>query len=174
MIGVFDFLNPKHEGMDPAQARLLRGVSDEMMTFIAKKDIGEAVFNKVTGDDSKELDHEAKKLDILLKKRQLGMDYDDDDYEGLVNHNSSNPLTIAAASMTMRKTRPSVMALEEYLPEAIPYIMKMETPPGPGGDLLKLPMKTGGVLNDSINVIQGRINNGKRVGKLGGLLKYFK
>lgn len=174
MIGVLDFLNPRHEGMDPAQARLLRGVADEMMSFTAKKDIGEAVFNKVTGDDSKDIDREAKRLDIMLKKRQLGLDIDDDDYEDYVNHDSSKPLTIAGASMTMRKTRPSVMAYDEYLPEGIPYIMKMENSPGPGGNLLKLPMKTGGVLKDSINVIQGRISDGKRAGKLSGILKYFK
>ena len=167
---------PSHTGLNPDHAKLLKGVADEMMAFELKKDIGNYALSKF--DDDKRLGTEAKRLDILVKKKQLGLPIDDDEYEDLINQDSHSELTNALSSLTIKKTHPKV-ARGEYR-DWVPF---WDTPKDFKRAGEKLPLssfelvigsagkKAGPSAIDMVNTGSAASGKSKR---LGTILKFFK
>lgn len=118
---------PNHTGLESAQASLLRGVSAELTAHELKTEAAKAFFDSIKSKDKEEI--KARKLDIMIKKRQLGLPLYDGDYEEMLNENKSNDLTNAMQSWTIKKTSPSV--LKGTIPKD--FVPFFETPPRPEG-----------------------------------------
>lgn len=167
-MSVYDFFVPPLTGLEPGQAKLIRGVSDELRSLYFKKELSDMAEKQILGPSQNErLDTEAKKLDIIMKKKTLGLQLNDDEYEGLVNKSLLPDLTKAGANLTIKNTRSSVMGVPQGFmkpAKAIP-----EWAYNLAGEAKKIPGKGSNILKDSINVIHGGINHGKSNGiaKLG-------
>jgi hypothetical protein len=76
------FNTGNNSGTDTAS--LMRALGGEVRKYTLMDKAADFAMSKLSGSGS--LDNEARKLDILLKKKQLGMDIDDDEYQDLLNH----------------------------------------------------------------------------------------
>jgi hypothetical protein len=93
------------------QEALIKGVSREAARFVMLNSIFDAVGDKFTGEAAhKGRQRELSKLEILMKKKQLGIPYTDDDLDGYHKDSLLDQAKIPAMAALMQKTRPSVFA----------------------------------------------------------------
>ena len=118
---------PNHAGLTSAEKALFRGVGDEMMAYELKTEAAKMAFNAIKSEDKETI--KARKLDMMLKKKQLGLPFYDGDYEEMLNDNKSNDLTNAMTNWTIKKTNP--MVRRGTVPDS--FIPFFETPPRPEG-----------------------------------------
>jgi len=127
---ISEFFFPNHPGLTLEQRGMLKGVSDEFQAFELKKQLGQAMLDKFDGTTrSKQFDTQAKRLDILMKKKQLGLPLYDGDYEDLLNDSDAKDLTSAAGNLTITYTHP-VVSKGTVPKDFIPFF---ETPARPEG-----------------------------------------
>jgi hypothetical protein len=95
---MFDFLNPALASLDPSDRAILKAISGEVVKF----QVMDEVYNRVGGHEG--LAKESERLNIMLKRKQLGMPINDDDYERM-NDNDSSKLQVALAKHGIERSR---------------------------------------------------------------------
>jgi len=108
---IAEFLNPTHPYLDPSTAGLIRGVSNQATSAILKYELAAMGMDKLSGESAhKARQRELSKLEILMKKKQLGIPYTDDDLDGYHKESLLDQAKTPAFAALMQQTRPSVFA----------------------------------------------------------------
>lgn len=117
-----DWFNSGNNGGNDIPS-LMRALGGEVRKYSLLDKASDFAIDKVSGHSK--LEDEARRLDILLKKKQLGMDIDDDQYQGLLNtRNIGNASTAYLMNSVpkhaiMRATYKNAYAVKDDLPSIL-------------------------------------------------------
>ncbi len=120
---MFDFLNPAIKNIPPEQAALLRALGGEVNKYVVMDQLGAAALDRVSGKH--DFDEQERRLNLMLKKKQLGMDIDDDEYESILNKKKIGNAGVASLMNSvpkhaiLRATYKNAYAIKDDLPSIL-------------------------------------------------------